>query len=151
MDGIFALAQRVSYAFLRIAMGIVLLWIGALKFVDPSPVVGLLGASLPFLAFAGFVYVLGVVEVTLAILLVLNVGAKYVGLALVGLFAGTLLIFLVAPKVVYGDMGFPLLALPGEFLLKDLVLLSASLTLASMASAQETARRAHLGLHPEIA
>jgi uncharacterized membrane protein YkgB len=41
---------------LRISLGIILLWIGALKFVDPSPVVELLGASLPFLASAGFVY-----------------------------------------------------------------------------------------------
>ncbi len=151
MDSIFALAQRVAYPFLRIAMGIVLLWIGALKFVDPSPVVGLLGASLPFLAFAGFVYVLGVVEVTMAILLVLNIGTKYVGLALVGLFAGTLLIFLVAPKVVYGDMGFPLLALPGEFLLKDLVLMAASVAITAMASAREMSRAAALRLHTETA
>lgn len=149
MDGIFALLQRASYPFLRIAMGVVLFWIGALKFVDPSGVVGLLGASLPFLAFPAFVYVLGAIEVALALLLFANVGTKYVGLALMGLFAGTLLIFLIAPKVVYGESGFPLLALPGEFLLKDLVLMASSAVLASTASARETARQASLRLRPQ--
>ena len=142
MESIFALTQRASYPFLRIAMGVVLLWIGALHFVDPGAVVGLLGASLPFLAFTAFAYVLGAVEVTLGVLLFLNVATKYVGLALVGLFAGTLLIFLVAPKVVYGDMGFPLLALPGEFLLKDLVLMAASINISAMATARENVRQA---------
>jgi len=32
------LVNRIAYPFLRIAMGIVLVWIGGLKFVDPSPV-----------------------------------------------------------------------------------------------------------------
>ena len=150
MDSIFTLTQRAAYPFLRIAMGVVLLWIGALKFVDPSPVVGLLGASLSFLAFKEFVYGLGVAEVALAALLFLNVRTKYAGLGLVGLFSGTLLIFLIAPKVVYGDAGFPLLALPGEFLLKDLVLMAASVTLTSIARAREGARQTQ-HLQPEAA
>ena len=151
VDALFALTQRLSYPLLRISMGIVLVWIGALKFADPSPVVGLLGASLPFLASNGFVYLLGVVEVILGVLLFANIGSKYVGIALVGLFAGTLLIFLIAPKVVYGDAGFPFLALPGEFLLKDLVLAAASIAITSMATSRETAREAPLQARPEAA
>ena len=42
-------ARRINGPFLRISLAIILAWIGALKFVDPSPVVGLLQASLPFL------------------------------------------------------------------------------------------------------
>jgi uncharacterized membrane protein YkgB len=141
MDSIFAITRKASYPLLRITMGIVLGWIGALKFVDPSPVVGLLGASLPFLAFPGFVYLLGVAEVIVAAALFANFQVKYAGLASMGLFVGTLLIFLIAPKVVYGDTGFPLLQLPGEFLLKDLVLFAASATLSSMASENAAARR----------
>ena len=141
MDSIFAITRNASYPLLRITLGIVLGWIGALKFADPSPVVGLLGASLPFLAFPGFVYLLGVAEVIVAAALFANVQVKYAGLASMGLFVGTLLIFLIAPKVVYGDAGFPLLQFPGEFLLKDLVLFAASMTLSSMASANEVARR----------
>jgi uncharacterized membrane protein YkgB len=141
MNDIFATLRRASYPLLRITMGIVLGWIGAIKFIDPSPVVGLLGASLSFLAFPAFVYLLAVAEVIAALAFFANVQVKYAGLAAMGLFVGTILIFLIAPKVVYGEAGFPLLQLPGEFLLKDLVLFAASATLSSMAHANEMARQ----------
>jgi putative oxidoreductase len=150
MDNIFALTQRASYPFMRVAMGIVLFWIGIGKFFDPSGVTGLLSASLSFLAFPAFVYLLGAAEVALALALFANVGTKYVGLALVVLFTGTLLIFLIAPKVVYAESGFPLLALPGEFLLKDLVLMAGAVMLTSTASARETARQATLRLRTQM-
>ncbi len=129
MTGYIALAGRLGPTLLRVALGIVVLWIGALKFVDPSPVVGLLDASLSFLGFPAFVYVLGVVEVICASLLLGGIGLRYVCVVLVGLFAGTLLIFLIAPAVSYGEAGFPLLSLAGEFLVKDLVLMAAAVTL----------------------
>jgi uncharacterized membrane protein YkgB len=127
-----ALSRRLSPSLLRLSMAVVLLWIGALKFADPSPVVGLLGASLPFLAGAGFVDLLGAVEVVAGLLLLAGIGVRYVGLLLVGLFAGTLLIFLIAPQVSYGEAGFPRLTLAGEFLLKDLVLASVGVALAGL-------------------
>ncbi len=143
MNKLISFAQRLSIPLLRISLGIVLLWIGALKFVDPSPVVGLINASIfSFLAFNGFVYILGVVEVVIAILLFTGRQLEYTGLLLIALFGGTLIIFLTAPGPVYGEAGFPFLALPGEFLLKDLVLMSAALVLitaGSMSTAAKTA------------
>ena len=123
MELLFATAQRIAAPLLRISLAIILLWIGALKFVDPSPVVMLLKASLPFLAFDGFVYALAVLEVVAALALILGIGVRYVGLLVLGLFAGTLTIFVIAPMVT----GFPFLNLTGEFLLKDLVLFAATL------------------------
>ncbi len=93
MDTPFTTAQRIAAPFLRISLGIILLWIGALRFVEPSPVVELLGASLSFLASARFVYVLGVFEVLAALALILGIGVRYVGLLVLALFAGTLTIF----------------------------------------------------------
>ena len=145
MNPITNLIQRTSYPMLRIAMGIVLFWIGGLKFFDPSPVVGLLGASLPFLAFPAFVYVVGAVEVACALALFTGFRVDLVGLVLMGLFSGTILIFIIAPKVVYGDAGFPLLQLPGEFLIKDLVLFAASATLSATAASREM-----MGRQPEM-
>lgn len=130
MENVLALSRRLSVPLLRITMGVVLLWIGALKFVDPAPVVGLLQASLSFLASSGFVVLLGAVEVAAAVLLFAGVGVRYVGLLLVAMFAGTLLIFLIAPGVSFGERGFPILTLAGEFLLKDLVLLAVGVALA---------------------
>ena len=59
MDSLFRLAERFASTSLRLSLGVVLAWIGALKFVDPTPVVGLLQASFAFLAFPQFVYLLG--------------------------------------------------------------------------------------------
>jgi uncharacterized membrane protein YkgB len=121
-------------------MGIVLVWIGGLKFVDPSPVVGLIGASpFAFLASNGFVYLLGVGELIVGVLLFANFQVKYVGIVNMLLFVGTIAILILTPKVAYGDAGFPLLSLPGEFLLKDIVLMAASASLSAMASAREMA------------
>lgn len=136
MESIFALVSRVSAPLLRITMGVVLLWIGALKFVDPSPVVELLGASLSFLASAAFVYLLAVVEVALAVMLFARIALRYAGLALMGLFSSTMLIFLITPMAAYGPGGFPLLSLAGEFLLKDLVLFSASASIVALENAR---------------
>jgi uncharacterized membrane protein YkgB len=140
MDRVFALTQRIAAPFLRISLGLIIFWIAALKFVDPSPVVGLLQGSLPFLAFPAFVYVLGVLEIVAALLLLGNVYVRYVGFGVMALFAGTLTIFLVAPGVTYGQAGFPLLSLVGQFLLKDLVLFAAALSLVAIDSARVAAR-----------
>jgi putative oxidoreductase len=133
MEMLFDFTDRVAPRFLRMSLAVVLLWIGGLKFLDPSPVVDLLAASLPFLAFPAFVYVLGLVEVVTAGLLLSGFGVRYAGLVVGGLFCGTLLIFLIAPAVTYGDAGFPRLTLAGEFLLKDLVLMAAALTVTTFA------------------
>lgn len=129
MEDLTRVARRIAEPLLRISLGVVLLWIGALKFADPTPVVGLLEASLPFLAFAGFVYVLGVLEIAAAALLFAGKAIPWVSAGLVVLFAGTLMIFLIAPMVSYGEAGFPFLTLAGEFLLKDLVLLASAVSL----------------------
>src|SRR5215212_8137452 len=138
MENLFIAAQRIAPPLLRISLGIIVLWIGALKFVDPSPVVMLLKASLPFLAFDGFVYAVGVVEVVAALALILGIGVRYVGLVFLGLFAGTLTIFVISPMVT----GFPFLTLAGQFLLKDLVLFAATLMLIAVDYSKHSNMRA---------
>lgn len=130
MENLFRWAEGFARPALRLSLAVVLLWIGGLKFVDPTPVVGLLEASFPFLAYPGIVYLLACAEVGAAALLIFGVALRWVGLLCVGLFAGTLSIFAIAPAVSFGDAGFPNLTLAGEFLLKDLVLLAASIAVA---------------------
>lgn len=132
MKNLLAISTQNASLLLRISLGVVLLWIGALKFVAPAPVVGLLDASFSFLASNAVVYVLGVFEILAALALFARIGIRYVGLLLMGLFTGTLAVFLIAPSVSYGDLGFPVLTLAGEFLLKDLVLLAATMTLVAL-------------------
>ena len=137
MKTVFQFIERVAPFFLRYSFALILLWIGALKFADPSPVRGLLAASLPFLAFNAFVYVLGVLEISAAILLFAGVWVRYVGLLCLVLFAGTLTIFVIAP----GVTGFPLLTLAGQFLLKDVVLAAAAVSVAAMDAARQTTKQ----------
>jgi hypothetical protein len=59
--------------------------------------VELLGASLPFLASARFVYVLGMFEVLAALALLLGIGVRYMGLLMLALFAQALTIFVISP------------------------------------------------------
>src|SRR3954454_24155779 len=77
---VFAVVQRLAAPALRYSLGVVLLWIGLLKFHDPTPVVGLIHASYPLFAGSGFVYVLGAFEVFAALMLFTGRGARYVGL-----------------------------------------------------------------------
>jgi len=113
-DFLFHLSQRIGEPLLRFTMGLVLLWIAGLKFVDPAPGRGMLEASLPLFAFNGFVYTLGVLEIVAALLLFAGLWVRYVGLALLLLFGGTLTIFLVAPAITYGPHNFPILSLAGQ-------------------------------------
>jgi uncharacterized membrane protein YkgB len=133
MSDVFAAVQRIAAPFLRISLGVVLFWIGALKYFHPAPIVGLLQASflLRFLATNGFVYLLGTLEIVAAVLLLGNIAVRYVGLLVVLLFVGTLTIFVTAPAVTYGAAGFPNLSLAGQFLLKDLVLAGAALAVSA--------------------
>ncbi len=142
MNKLIQLADGLGPRLLRYSLAVVLLWIGALKFADPTPVVGLLDASLSFFAFNAFVYLLGTAEVVCAVLLLAGVATRYVGLVLVGLFAGTISIFLIAPALSYGEAGFPQLTLVGEFLLKDLVLMAASFSLIADRSRRVVAQPA---------
>lgn len=66
---------------------------------------------MPFLAYAGFVYVLGVFEVLAALALILRIDVRYMGLLMLALLAQALTIFVIPP----GVPGFPFLNVAGEF------------------------------------
>ena len=88
MKTVFQWVERIAPYVLRISLGLVLLWIGALHLQNPHPIVVLLSLSLPFLASSAFVYVLGALEVIAGVLLIAGLWVRYVGLATLVLFAG---------------------------------------------------------------
>ena len=137
MKKLFSLTERLAGPLLRISLGLVLLWIGSLHLDNPQSIVVLLSMSLPFLASSTFVYVLGALEVIAGLLLIAGLWVRYVGLLTLLLFAGTLTIFVIAP----GVTGFPLLNLTGQFLLKDVVLASAAITVVARDAATHEAKR----------
>jgi uncharacterized membrane protein YkgB len=129
LNGVFAVIERLWAPYLRVSLAVILIWIGALKFVNPTPIVDLLHASLlwGFLATNGFAYLLGALELVAAVFLLLNRAVRYVGLLVVLLFVGTLSIFVTAPTVSFTSQGVPYLTLAGQFLLKDLGLAAAAI------------------------
>jgi reactive chlorine resistance protein C len=142
----------------RYALVVVIAWIGALKYtgyeaaaIQPliahSPIFSWLYSILSVRTFAA---VLGSLEIVAALLIAIRPLApriSVIGSAMgILLFLGTLSFLFTTPGVTAAS-GFPVLSvLPGQFLLKDLVLVSASLwTLGDSLGAALPWRGAHGG------
>ena len=142
----------------RYALVVVIAWIGALKYTgyEAAAIQPLIAHSPIFswlysiLSVRDFAAVLGSVELVAALLIAIRPLApriSVIGSAMgTGLFLGTLSFLFTTPGVTAAS-GFPVLsALPGQFLLKDLVLVTASLwTLGDSLGAARPWRTAHRG------
>lgn len=128
---------------LRYGLVLVLLWIGGMKFTAyEAEGISALVSSSPLMSWAYSVFsvpsfsaLLGVMEIAIALLIAarpLSARAALVGSALAaGMFLTTLSFMLTTPGVWETSAGgFPALSVvPGQFLAKDVVLFSASLSL----------------------
>ena len=119
---------RYAPTLLRLALAAVFVWFGALKLAGVSPVHDLIAATLPFLDPAVSVPVLGGVEVVIGLALALGAFPRITLLVLAGHLAGTFLTFLTASELMWGANPLELTA-DGEFVVKNLVLISAALML----------------------
>jgi uncharacterized membrane protein YkgB len=131
-------AEKAGAALIRYGLAVVLLWIGAMKFtayeaegirpfVENSP---LFSWAYGVFGIQGFSNLLGVVEIVLGLLIALRAVSPLAtaiggGLA-TGMFLSTLS-FLITTGGAWLPGGFLALSVPGQFLLKDLVLLGAAL------------------------
>lgn len=131
------LIQVIAPSVLRVTLGIVFLWLGITKLLDPSPVRGVLEGSYAFLASDTLVYILGGLEILTALLLFVGIGLRFVGMLILLFFIGTLSIFFLESPSMYSDVGFPALNVTGEFFLKDVSLAGVALMLI----AQDMARQ----------
>jgi putative oxidoreductase len=131
VDQAVALNRRYAPTLLRLALGVVFVWFGALKFTGASPVRDLIGATLPFLDPAISVPALGGIEIAIGLAVVLGRLPRITLLVLAGHLVGTFLTFVTAPTMMFG--GNPLmLTSDGEFVVKNLVLISAALVLIGL-------------------
>jgi uncharacterized membrane protein YkgB len=122
-------SHRYGPVALRLSLALVFVWFGALKLTGDSPVEGLIGATLPFLSTDITLPALGFVEVMLGLAVAVNKVPRVVLLVLAGHLVGTFLSFLTAPQFMFDDGNPLLLTADGEFVLKNLVLISAALVL----------------------
>jgi uncharacterized membrane protein YphA (DoxX/SURF4 family) len=133
--------QRFAPTLLRLALAAVFVWFGALKLIGASPVYDLIAQTLPFVDPDVSVPALGAVEVALGLVLAVGVLPRLTLLVLVGHLAGTFLSFVTASELMWGATFFELTA-DGEFVAKNLVLITAALVLIGIYSRRENERAA---------
>jgi uncharacterized membrane protein YkgB len=126
-----AVAARISLPLLRVAMGVVFIWFGALKVAGTTPVADLVAGTVPWVDRTWFVPALGVVEVVLGIALLIGRLLPFVCAVLTAHLCGTFLVLVMEPGLAFQDANPLLLTTIGEFVVKNVVLISAALVLAS--------------------
>ena len=109
----------------------VFLWFGALKIFDITPVADLVADTVYWVDPDWLVPALGVAEVIVGIGLLTKVALRAV-LALFALqMVGTFLVLVILPEVAFQDGNIFKLTVEGEFVVKNLVLLSAGMVVGT--------------------
>jgi uncharacterized membrane protein YphA (DoxX/SURF4 family) len=127
-----ALNQRLAPTLLRMALAVVFVWFGALKFTGASPVRALIAATLPFLDPDIAVPALGGIEIAIGLALAVGVLPRVTLLVMVGHLTGTFLTFVTAHELMWGGSNPLMLTSDGEFVVKNLVLITAGLVLIAV-------------------
>ncbi|MEX0932302.1 MAG: DUF417 family protein [Parcubacteria group bacterium] len=125
---------------LRLSLATVFMWFGALKVAGFNPVFDLIHHSMaPFLAYGTGFLVLGLFEVLIGFLLLTNrmLGPTHLFLFLHLL--GTFSVLFFGWNVIFNP-SFPVLSLQGEFVVKNIVLVSAGLVVLAHESKKAVRR-----------
>jgi uncharacterized membrane protein YkgB len=121
--------QRWGVPALRVALGVVFLWFGALKVFGVSPVLDLVRTTYSFMPYPAFFEFLGWWEVAIGLGLIFKVALRAT-LALLWLqMAGTLFAPIFQPEMFFDGGNILRLTIAGEFVVKNLVLIAAGLVI----------------------
>jgi uncharacterized membrane protein YkgB len=134
--------RRLAVPALRVSLGMVFVWFGMLKILDVSPVSDLVARTVYWVDPGWFVPALGIFEVAVGVLLLVARALRFTVLLFLEQMVGTFLTFFVLPGVTFRDGNPLLLTVEGEFVVKNLVLISAALVVGS------TVRRRRVRIGP---
>ena len=123
-----------SLVLLRLSLGAIFIWFGALKIMNITPVAALVAGTVPWVDRSWFVPALGVVEVVVGAAMIAGRWLTVVSCVLIAHLAGTMLVLVMQPNVAFQHGNPLLLTTEGEFVVKNIVLISASLVLAARLS-----------------
>lgn len=115
---------------LRVSLGLIFFWFGALKVIGYNPVYEIVYSTFPLFATGIGNVVLGLIEAAIGIGLLWNAFRPLVHGALLLHLVGTFSTFFMAPSLMF-DPYFPILTLSGEFVFKNITLAIAGLVVAS--------------------
>ena len=119
--------EHILFTFLRLSLAVIFIWFGALKIIGFNPVFNLIYYSLaPWLS-AGFgLIILGILESFIGVMLLINRGLFYTHILLLFHLLGTFSTFIFGWHIIFSPY-FPILSLDGEFVVKNIALVSAGL------------------------
>jgi len=132
--------HRWSIPALRLALGLVFVWFGALKVFGVSPVTPMLRETYAFLALPGFTVLLGAWEMLIGIGLVSKLALRQTLYLMCLHLAGTFAALWLAPSHFFLHDNPLVLTVDGEFVVKNLVLLTAGLVIGSNEASRLTSR-----------
>ncbi|HEV2778136.1 MAG TPA: hypothetical protein VGX25_01925 [Actinophytocola sp.] len=133
--------RQISLPLLRLTIGTVFLWFGALKVADVTPVGDFVARTLPWFDRAWVLPVLGWFEIGVAVLLIAGRALTLVCAALVAHLTGTFLSLVMQPEVTFQDGNPLMLTTEGEFVVKNLVFIAAALVIAARFQLRDSGRR----------
>ncbi len=136
-DRVRSVLRRVSVPLLRTSLGVVFIWFGALKVAGQTPVAGLVAKTVYWIEGDWVVLFLGVFEIVVGLGLLLGRALRVILPLFLLQMIGTFLVLVVRPDIAFEDGNPLLLTVEGEFVIKNLVLLSAGLVIASRLGAIE--------------
>ncbi len=126
--------RRYGVPVLRLALGLVFLWFGALKIFGVTPVTELIQATYHFFPTENFIFILGIWEVLIGLGLLFRVYLRTT-LGLLWLqMLGTIVATFLAPHLFFTNNNPFLLTMNGEFIVKNLVLIAAGLVIGGFDS-----------------
>ena len=123
--------ERYGVTLLRISLAIVFLWFGALKLIGQSPVAELVSSTVYWLPPRILVPVLGAWEMAIGVGLAFRLFLRSTLFLLFAQLAGTFLVLFVLPERAFAAGNPFLLTLEGEFVVKNIILLSAGIVIGA--------------------
>ncbi|HSK04237.1 MAG TPA: hypothetical protein VK932_23450 [Kofleriaceae bacterium] len=129
---------------LRIALGIVFLWFGALKVLDRSPVEEIVKETVFFLPGDAVFFLLGLYELVIGIGLLVPIALRLTLVLFWMQMAGTFLTLAVLPELTFQGGNPLLLSVLGEFVVKNLVLIAAGLVIGASIDRYTTSHHASI-------
>lgn len=135
-ERVLRLLRAISLPALRIALGVVFVWFGALKVSGDTPVGDLVAGVVPWLPAELFVTGLGAFEVVLGIAIIAGYRLTWAIGVMVAHLGGTFLVFVTQPEVAYTSNPL-MVTMEGEFVAKNLVLITAGLVVAAFSPRRE--------------
>ena len=130
-DRVVTFLRRWSIPALRASLAVVFVWFGALKVLDVTPVTDLVANTVYWVDPDWFVPLLGWVEIAIGLGLLFRVALRLVLAVFALQLLGTFLVLVVQPDIAFQGGNPFKLTVEGEFVIKNLVLITAGMVVGS--------------------